>query len=51
MLALRPRWGGSYELMEELAIQERDEQNPRTRFLAGYPDVDHANALRGDQGV
>ena len=51
MLALRPRWGGSYELMEELAIQERDEQNPRTRFLAGYPDVDYAHALRGDRGV
>ena len=51
MLALRPRWGGSYELMEELAIQERDEQNPRTRFLAGYPDVDYAHALRRDRSM
>jgi hypothetical protein len=45
MTALLPRWGGSYEQMEELAeaAQAHVEANPQLGALLGYADMDRAD--------
>jgi tetratricopeptide (TPR) repeat protein len=45
ILALRPRWGGSYDAMDKFAdaAQKFAAQNPRLESLKGFADVD-----RGD---
>jgi tetratricopeptide (TPR) repeat protein len=52
MLALLPRWGGSYEEMQWLAAeaQQYAAQNPELRALQGFVDWDRANiaARRND---
>jgi hypothetical protein len=52
MLALLPRWGGSYEEMNWLAAeaQQYADQNPELRALHGFVDWDRANiaARRND---
>lgn len=48
ILALTPRWGGSYQSMARLAAAAPVARNPRLKALAGYVDADKANlALLG----
>jgi tetratricopeptide (TPR) repeat protein len=45
VMALEPRWGGSYAAMERFARDASALPNPRLRFLAGYVDWDKAHVL------
>lgn len=49
LVALQPRWGGSYAQMRKLALIAPVELNPRMRLLAGYIDLDQAKLLRGEK--
>lgn len=46
MVALFPRWGGSYAAMDAFARASTTPANPRTRLLAGYVDYERARTLR-----
>jgi tetratricopeptide (TPR) repeat protein len=45
VMALEPRWGGSYAAMENFARDAAAVPNPRMRFVAGYVDWDKAQVL------
>lgn len=45
MVALVPRWGGSYEAMQEFAQERVDPANPKLRLLPGYILLDKADRL------
>ena len=51
MHALTPRWGGSYEAMDDYAraAVAAEPQNPRLRLLAGYSAEDRAGDLRREK--
>jgi hypothetical protein len=49
LLNSTPRWGGSYELMAEIARGADPGKNPRLRLLSGYADLDRADRLRMDK--
>ena len=44
MNSLRPRWGGSYELMESFARASQRSDNPRMKILEGYVLEDKADS-------
>jgi len=44
--ALRPRWGGSYALIDAFAERSADARWPRLSALAGYSDYDRASLRR-----
>lgn len=44
MNSLRPRWGGSYELMESFAKTSQRSDNPRMKILEGYVLTDKAES-------
>ncbi len=46
VMALEPRWGGSYAAMEQFARDAAAVPNPRMRFVAGYVDWDKAHVLK-----
>jgi hypothetical protein len=47
MFALRPRWGGSREAMQNFALASQDyaAQNPALRYLDGWVDLDAGDDL------
>jgi tetratricopeptide (TPR) repeat protein len=49
MMALRPRWGGSYARMDAFAEESsRASSNPKMRLLAGYADWDRCDLAYQD---
>jgi tetratricopeptide (TPR) repeat protein len=50
MVSLYPRWGGSYEEMDEFAERsQRESKNPRLKLLAGYSDADRCSVASSNQ--
>lgn len=49
MIALEPRWGGSYDQMTAFARASASIANPRMRLLPGYIDRDKADVLSRDE--
>jgi tetratricopeptide (TPR) repeat protein len=49
LMALEPRWGGSYEAMGKLALAAQAEKNPRFRLLPGYIELDQADRLHDEK--
>ena len=48
ILAMSPRWGGSYDAMDKFAneSQARVGQNPMLKYLLGFPALEQAKDLQ-----
>ncbi len=51
ILAMAPRWGGSYDAMDKFAneSQARVTQNPMLKYLLGFPSLEQAKDLQRDE--